>query len=54
MNEAWQFVAATGVGVIVIVFWIFFIYLPRWTAEGGTKSSAAKTREDISARDDLS
>ena len=54
MSEAWQFVAAAGVGVIVIVLWIFFIYLPRWTSEGGNKSSAADTREDVSGRDDLS
>jgi len=54
VSEVWQFVAVAGVGVIVIVLWIFFIYLPRWTSEGGSKRSAADTREDSSERDDLS
>lgn len=53
MSEIWQFVAAAGVGVMVIVLWIFFIYLPRWTSEGESKSSATNTKEDISGRDDL-
>ncbi len=32
-TELWQFAIATAAGVVVIVLWILFVYLPRRTGE---------------------
>jgi len=49
--EVWQFVVAAVAGVVVILLWLIFIYLPRWTGENGSSRSRKEGRKDHKKND---
>lgn len=49
-TELWQFVTVVAAGMVVILLWILFIYLPRRTGEDDLRNPAEEDREDLPRR----